>query len=171
MENPFMFVINYLSLNTKSGYKNFRSLSFLIERALSFAFLLILITPQALNVLWIMEALFNSLPFQASNWLVGVKFSLKYNVFTGLKPNLLLSNLCKSIFFIKSLITKFSVNKSDGCIFRICLAKYMTIFYVWTLYSNTEATKNVYYFSFWFIISNICRYTLNFEVVSPIVLI
>ena len=25
-ENPFMFVFNYLSLNTKSGYKDFRSL-------------------------------------------------------------------------------------------------------------------------------------------------
>ena len=40
-----MFVINYVSLNTKSGYKDFRSLSFLIDRALSFAVLLILTTP------------------------------------------------------------------------------------------------------------------------------
>ena len=39
-----MFVINYVSLNTKSGYKDFRSLSFLIDRALSFA-VLILTTP------------------------------------------------------------------------------------------------------------------------------
>ena len=30
-------------------------------------------------------------------------------------------------FFIKSLITKFPVNKSDDCIFRICIAKSMTI--------------------------------------------
>ena len=114
-----MFVNNYLSLNTKSGYKDFRSLSFLIDRALSFAVLLIM-TPRALHVLWIMGALFNSLHFQASNWLVGVKFSLKY-VFTGLKPNLLLSNLCNAIFN-QSLITKFAVNKSYYCIFRICIA-------------------------------------------------
>ena len=50
-ENSFMFVINYLSLNTKSGYKDFRSLSFLIDRDLSFVVLLILITPRALHVL------------------------------------------------------------------------------------------------------------------------
>ena len=48
MENPFMFVIDYLSLSTKSVHKDFRSLSFLIDRALSFAVLLILITPLAL---------------------------------------------------------------------------------------------------------------------------
>ena len=29
-----MFVINYLFLKTKSGYKDFRSLSFLIDRAI-----------------------------------------------------------------------------------------------------------------------------------------
>ena len=77
-KNPIMFVINYLSLNTKSGYMDFRSLSFLIDRALSFAVLLILIT------------------------LLGVKFSRKYNVFTGLKSNLLLSKLCKSIFLSRA---------------------------------------------------------------------
>ena len=50
-ENSLMFAINYLSLNTKSGYKDFRSLSFLIDRALSFAVLLIFITPWTLHVL------------------------------------------------------------------------------------------------------------------------
>ena len=50
-ENSFIFVITYLSLNTKSGYKDFRSLSFLIDVALSFAVFIILITPQALHVL------------------------------------------------------------------------------------------------------------------------
>ena len=50
-KNPIMFVINYLSLNTKSGYMDFRSLSFLIDWALSFAVLLILVTPQGLHVL------------------------------------------------------------------------------------------------------------------------
>ena len=62
-----MFVNNYLSLNTKSGYKDFRSLSFLIDRALSFAVLLIFITPWTLHVLGIMEVFFNSLQFEASN--------------------------------------------------------------------------------------------------------
>ena len=40
-----MLAINYLSLNTKSGYKDLRSFSFLIDKALSFAVFLILITP------------------------------------------------------------------------------------------------------------------------------
>ena len=43
-ENPFMFVFNYLSLNTKSGYKDFRSLWYLIDKVLSFAVLSIPIT-------------------------------------------------------------------------------------------------------------------------------
>ena len=86
-ENSPMFAINYLSLNTKSGYKDFRSLSFLIDSAL------------AVLLIFIMEAFFNSLQFEASNWLNGVKFLLKYNIFTGLKGNLLLSKLCKLILF------------------------------------------------------------------------
>ena len=51
-----------VSLNRKYEYKDFRSLS-LIGRALSFAVLPILNTPWALHVLWIMQALFNSLTF------------------------------------------------------------------------------------------------------------
>ena len=139
-----MFVNNFLSRNTKSGYKDSRSLSFLIDKALLFAVLLVLITPRALHVLWIMGALFNSLHFQASNWLVGVEFSLKY-VLTGLKPNLLLSNLCNAIFN-QSLITKFAFNKSYYCIFRICIAN--NRIQEWSYWNSSIISRSLKSFKF-----------------------
>ena len=129
-----MFVINYLSLNTKAGYKDFRSFWFLIDRAVC-NFPYSYHTPDNPCTLNHGGPLQLSI-FQASKWLSGVKISLKYNVFTGLKPNLLLLNLCNSIFCIKF---KYLIN----CIFRICIAKSMTIFCICTFYFNSEATKNI----------------------------